>query len=74
MHYILYFPVSSLEHLKIKIYNTTLLPAVLYVYETWSSSSVCMKNREEGIWEQSAEERIFGSHSNEVTEDQIIFT
>jgi hypothetical protein len=53
------------RNVKIKIYKTTILPMVLYVYETWS-----LTLREEHrlrVFENRMLRRIFGPKRDEVT-------
>ena len=56
---------NSKFHLKIKIYRTIILPAVLYGCETWSLT--LKEERRLRVFENRVLRRVFGPKSNEVT-------
>jgi len=53
------------KNLKIKIYRTTVLPAVLYGCETWSLT--LREERKLSVFENMVLRRIFGPRRDEVT-------
>jgi len=53
------------KNLKIKIYRTIILPAVLYGCETWSLT--LREERKLGVFENMVLRRIFGPRRDEVT-------
>ena len=56
---------NSKFHLKIKIYRTIILPAVLYGCETWSLT--LKEERRLRVFENRVLRRVFGPRSDEVT-------
>ena len=55
------------KNIKIKIYRTILLPAVLHRCKTWSLTSG--EERKLRVFENRVPRRIFGSKMDEVTEE-----
>jgi hypothetical protein len=53
------------KNLKIKIYSTTILPVVLYEYETWSLT--LREKRRLKVFENRVLRRVFGPKRDEVT-------
>ena len=53
------------KNLKIKVYRTTILPFVLYGFETWSLT--LREGRRLRVFENSVLRRIFGPKRDEVT-------
>ena len=62
-----YLSSSSLlsKNLKIKVQRNAILPAVLYVYETWSLT--WREERRQRVFEKRVLRRIFGPKKDEVT-------
>ena len=57
------------KNIKIKIYRTIILPAVLYGCETWSLS--LREERKLGVFENRGLRRMFGPKTDEVTGEWI---
>jgi hypothetical protein len=55
------------KNLKIKIYRTTILPVVLYGYDTWSLT--LREERRLRVFENRVLRRVFGPMRDEVTEE-----
>jgi hypothetical protein len=63
--YRLSYPGSSLsKNVKIKTYNTIILPAILYGCETWSLT--LREEHRENAFENGVMRRIFGPKRNEI--------
>jgi hypothetical protein len=57
-------PVSTLKKLKIKIYNTIILPFVLYGFETWSLT--LREEHRSRVFENGVLRKIFGLKRKEL--------